>query len=76
MANLTTVSLQQFSSIPAGAICRGSNAFEYEDVKISDKPYVKEKLLEKDDKGGVTFKKTGYTEDKTAVKPPKTKDPK
>ncbi len=76
MANLITVSLQQFSSIPAGAICRGSNAFEYEDVKISDAPYVKEKLLEKNGTGAVIFKKTGYTEDKTEVKPHKTKAPK
>jgi len=76
MANKITVSLHQFSTIPEGAVCRGSNAFEYDDIKRLDPPQTKEKLLGKDEKGDVIFKKTGYTEDKTAVKPPKTKAPK
>jgi hypothetical protein len=73
MANKLTVSLHQFSIIPEGAVCRGSNAFEYDDIKRLDPPETKEKLLEKNEAGTVTYKKTGYTEDKTATKPPKTK---
>jgi hypothetical protein len=74
MANKLTVSLHQFSTIPEGAVCRGSNAFEYDDIKRLDPPQTKEKLLDKDEKGVVVYVKPGYVEDKSEVLPPITKE--
>ena len=73
MANKIVMLLEQYSSIPEGAVYRGNGAFEYDDIKRLDPPQTKEKLLEKDEKDKVIYKKTGYIEDTTAVKPPKTK---